>query len=344
MSLGIRCAETTPTSYGTPSPPSTSPAADMTGQSESDPITIPTSAPAPPTADTRPAPRCSCAPRPAAMSTGAPVGSPPTPPADSSVSSIGRPVGSFIDVASQMGGGAPGPVAQVVDVAAADRHVTDLPTGPQLLAVPVDLQRGVAGHAVAVGGIDVGRAAAQHVDHDGIRRPCGRRAQRQVEYRPQMILELAGHSTVDGPVAGVVGPHGQLIDQDPPVDGLEQLDGEDAYDVELHRDREGDALRFDGQVVGQPGRWGHDLDADAVTLDRLHDRVRHRLTGRGPGDDCRQLAAEGNELLREYRGTLSERLAPVGQGGPNPHALSVLAAPCGLQDHGHGQVRPVGGW
>src|ERR671910_3632273 len=184
MSLGIRCAETTPTSYGTPSPPSTSPAADMTDQSESDPITIPTSGTRPPTADTRPATRSSGAPLAAAMSIGAPAGSPPTAPGESSVSSIGRPVGSFIGVASQVRGGVPGPVAQVVDVVAADRHVTDLPSGPQLLAVPVDLQRGVAGHTVAVGGIDVGRVAAQHVDHDGIRRPCGRRAQRQGPERP----------------------------------------------------------------------------------------------------------------------------------------------------------------
>src|SRR5829696_4603224 len=193
MSLGIRCAETTPTSYGTPSPPSTSPAADMTDQSESEPITIPTSGTPAPTADTKPATRSSCAPRAAAMSTGTPVGSPPTAPRGSSVST-GRPVGSFIDVASQVRGGVPGPVAQVVDVVAADRHVTDLPSGPQFLSVPVDLQCGVEGHAVAVGGIDVGRVAAQHVDHDGVRSPCGRGAERQVEHRAQVVLELAGRS------------------------------------------------------------------------------------------------------------------------------------------------------
>ena len=42
ISVGIRCAETTSASHATPSSVRTSPAACMTGQSESEPITMPT--------------------------------------------------------------------------------------------------------------------------------------------------------------------------------------------------------------------------------------------------------------------------------------------------------------
>ena len=67
-----------------------------------------------------------------------------------------------------------------------------------------------------------------------------------------MVLELAGDRTVLGPVAGVVGPHRELVDQHPPVAGLEQLDREDPDDVELLGDRERDLLG----ARGQPRRRG----------------------------------------------------------------------------------------
>ena len=41
--------------------------------------------------------------------------------------------------------------------------------------------------------------------------------ERQVEHRAQVVLELAGHRAVLGPVAGVVRAHRQLVDQDPAV-------------------------------------------------------------------------------------------------------------------------------
>ena len=43
-----------------------------------------------------------------------------------------------------------------------------------------------------------------------------------------MVLELRGDRAVLGPVAGVVRPHRELVDEDPAVAGLEQLDREDA--------------------------------------------------------------------------------------------------------------------
>src|SRR3546814_12246103 len=49
----------------------------------------------------------------------------------------------------------------------------------------------------------------------------------------QVVLELARHRAVLGPVTGVVRAHCELVDQDPSVGGLEELDGQDAGDTEL---------------------------------------------------------------------------------------------------------------
>ena len=49
-------------------------------------------------------------------------------------------------------------------------------------------------------------------------------------------------------MTGVVRAHRELVDEDPAVDGLEQLDREDAGDVELARDPQRDLLRAAGQV------------------------------------------------------------------------------------------------
>ena len=55
--------------------------------------------------------------------------------------------------------------------------------------------------------------AAQDVGHHRPRRPGARVAQRQVEHGPQVLLELAGDGAVHRPVAAVVRPHGQLVDE-----------------------------------------------------------------------------------------------------------------------------------
>src|SRR3954451_18116012 len=77
---------------------------------------------------------------------------------------------SAIDVAPQVCGRVPRSLAQVVDVVAADRDVADLTARAYLLAVDVDLQRRVTGHAVQVRRVEVGQVAAEDVDHDGERR------------------------------------------------------------------------------------------------------------------------------------------------------------------------------
>ena len=81
-----------------------------------------------------------------------------------------------------------------------------------------------------------------------------------------MVLELRGHRAVLGPVAGVVRPHRQLVDQDPSVGGLEELDGEDAGHVERAGDAQRDLLGLAGQRGVEVRRRGDHLAADAVDL------------------------------------------------------------------------------
>ena len=86
-----------------------------------------------------------------------------------------------------------------------------------------------------------------------------------------MLLELAGAGALDRPVARVVRPHGELVDQDA-VGGLEQLDGEHADHAEPVGDPDGELLGGGRQLVGEARRGREHLVADAVALHRLDDR------------------------------------------------------------------------
>src|SRR5919199_4685895 len=151
IASGVRCADTTRTSYATANSSIASAAACITGQSESEPMMTPTSGIAP-------------LPQPA--------------------------------------GGVRGARPYLVQVVAEHRHVTDLASGPDPLAVQVDprlrhsgehvVQPLVQGHRSAV-------RAAEHVRHHGHRRGRRRVAQRVVEDRAQVLLELRGTPALDRP-------------------------------------------------------------------------------------------------------------------------------------------------
>ena len=87
-----------------------------------------------------------------------------------------------------------------------------------------------------------------------------RRSERQVEYRAEVVFELAGTRAVDAPVRGVVRTHGQLVDQQTAVAGLEQLDGQDPDDVQLGGDGRDEALRFQRQSAREARCGRDDLD------------------------------------------------------------------------------------
>ena len=166
----------------------------------------------------------------------------------------GRPQASSSPI--RYAGGMPGPGANLVKIIAVRRHVPDLTARPHLLAVDLDPQPAVPGEAVQQRGRQIADRAPEHVGHHRPAFARTRVAQRQIEHRPQVILELRGVRAVDGPVAGVVRPHGQLVDHHRPVAALHQL----------HR-QHADHAEFVGDGQREP------LD--------LHRRLRSR--GRAPG-------------------------------------------------------------
>src|SRR5918993_3173881 len=116
ISVGIRCAETTSASQATPSSVRISPAACMTGQSESEPITMPTF--------TAAASSCwGCV-------------------------SLMSLLALVAQVAAEPGGGVPRPLEAVVEVVAVGVDVADLAPGAQVLAVEVDPQPRITRHRV----------------------------------------------------------------------------------------------------------------------------------------------------------------------------------------------------
>ena len=162
------------------------------------------------------------------------------------------------------------------------------------------------------------------------------RAERQVQHRAQVVLELAGDRAVLGPVAGVVRPHRQLVDQDPAVGGLEQLDGEDAGDVELAGDPQRDLLRL-------PASAGSRSGAGATTSWQMPSRWVDATTGYAaawplgrPGHQRGQLAAEVDPLLGQQldagrRRPRRRRSSQSSGRADEPDALAVVPAAGGLE-------------
>src|SRR5436190_313868 len=120
---------------------------------------------------------------------------------------------SLIDGSGQEAGGVGGPRPRIAERSRADVDVPDLSTGPDGLAVEVHLGGRVAGHDVAVRAVQLLMSGAEDIGHDRPGRSGPGVAERQVEYRPQVLLELARDRAVHRPVAAVVGAHGQLVDE-----------------------------------------------------------------------------------------------------------------------------------
>ncbi len=227
-----------------------------------------------------------------------------------------------------------------------DVDVTDLAARAHVLAVEVDLGLRVGGEGRDAAGVQVLAGAAEDVLHHDAGPAGGRLAQRQVEHGADVLLELAGDGAVHGPVSGVVGAHGQLVHLEARADPrrLEQLDREHAGDVQLlgEADGRGGRGRGDGRVEVL-GRGDHEV-AHAGHLDRVDDGVDGHLTGGGARHLRGELTGEGDEGLGQQRGDAGAE--PRGQGAvrgggagvvgvvEREHALAVVAAAGGLEDHG----------
>ncbi len=148
----------------------------------------------------------------------------------------------------------------------------------------------------------------------------------------QVLLELAGARALDRPVAGVVRPHGQLVDQDA-VGGLEQLDGHHADDADPVGDADGELVHPAGGVVVEAGRRGEHLGVDAVALHGLDHRPDGDLPERGAGDQHRQLAHQRHPLLGEQRAAVPlEQVGHLVGAGDDEHAPAVVAPARRLED------------
>ena len=166
---------------------------------------------------------------------------------------------------------------QSLEVVARDGDVADLAAGADLLAVDVHLDARVARHDVQVRRVEVlvGTPPRTFTMTDQRRGRRGSPSGRSSTAR-RCCSNWRGDGAVDGPVAGVVRPHRQLVDQDAPVVGLEHLHGEDADDVELAGDRERDLGGGDGEVAVQARGRGDDLPADRRRPARSGRRARRR--------------------------------------------------------------------
>src|SRR4029453_10567031 len=69
----------------------------------------------------------------------------------------------------------------------------------------------------------------------------------------QMVLELARHRTLDGPVPGVVHSGRELVDEQLPVH-VEELDGENARVLELIEEPPDELLRRGLEPLDRTGR------------------------------------------------------------------------------------------
>ena len=88
-----------------------------------------------------------------------------------------------------------------------------------------------------------------------------------------MLLELRGDRALDRPVAGVVHPRRELVDHQAAAPELEQLDREQADEVEAADEAVGDLAGIGGDERMDRGRRDA-LDEDPRVVDVPGDRER----------------------------------------------------------------------
>lgn len=256
-------------------------------------------------------------------------------------------------------GGIVGDAAGFLHVLTNDVDMADLAARLVVLAVEVDLRLWVALHhfadALRHGHLRI-FFGTQHIGHHRDRgQGCGR-AQRQVQHGAQVLLELRGHATILGPVAGIVRAHGQLVDGDILLNNRTRRTGGGSNDgagvllrgegKELHCKHashaelgsyldaylNGALCQLRGQVRGGCERFG----ANAIALHGLGDRPSLHFAGGAAGDEHGQLAGKGHFFLSHQRGACREkffyqRLQLLRRG--EPHAMAVVAAAAGFETH-----------
>src|SRR5829696_2487484 len=251
--------------------------------------------------------------------------------------------GSSIRISLQIGRGVPSTPSGAIEIIAEGSDVADLASRSDLLAVELHPELAIPGEAMQQRRRKIIDRAAENVDHHRPRHSGTRIAQREIEYRPQMVLELRGVRAVDSPVTRVVRTHGQLVDQDRAVGPLHQFDGEHADHAKFGGDGQGKLLCPGGLGFGQAWRRGDRLDADPIALHRFRDRIGRGLAGRGADHQSAQFAGEVDKLLGDDLYAVrevTERVGGLGSRVDPPDTLSVVAAAGRLGDHRPAMVVP----
>ena len=149
-----------------------------------------------------------------------------------------------------------------------------------------------------------------------------------------MLLELAGDSSVDGPVPRIVRTHGELVDEDALVCTLpddEHFDGEDAGDAQLGRNTLADATGLRSRLRSDSHGGGAHLGAHAVHLHGGGHGPRGDVTRRGARQQSSNLSGEGNQGFGQ-EGTIAPPRGHVRRTVGDGHAVPVVAAARGFDD------------
>jgi hypothetical protein len=232
--------------------------------------------------------------------------------------------------------------------------VSQFASWPALFAIQVDVG---PGHGQAPGQqIDriLAPGAAEDVDAGHLGVLARRLAQGQVQHGAHVVLELRRHGALHGPMARIVGPGRDLVDQQPPVGGPEELHRQHPHgadDLRHPLPQRGGVLH---DLGGQPAR-DEDLPAHPAHLRRLDRRPGRHLARGPPGHHDGQLGLQRDHLLdQDGAGQVGHHLGHPGPVVDHPHAPAVVAAPDGLEhdrpslllgerpDIGHGPVLGAG--
>ena len=161
-------------------------------------------------------------------------------------------------------------------------------------------------------------------------------AQRPAGHRADVLFELVDGAAVLGPVAGIVHPRRDLVD-DQPAWRHEQLHPHDADIVERVQDAAPRSAprRCAARASAGRARW---WCAGCRPRGRSRPGRSRRPRRRAPrAAITRHLVAEVDEAFEDRRGAchIAASAAAASSGGHDPRlALAVIAEPAGLQDRG----------
>src|SRR5271166_3776826 len=165
------------------------------------------------------------------------------------------------------------------------------------------------------------------------------RAERQAAQRPYELLELAGETGVDRPVAGIVRARRYLVDEEVPTLGHEHFDRQDPDEIELLGDMTRDRLGLHRGLSLNSRRCDRGVEdmIDMLVFDRWIGRPVAVCAAR---DDDRDLAGKIDEAFEDP--DLASHSSPGFLGldlrGQGNLALAVISEAYRLQHRGRSEI------